>query len=158
MNTLSQTTTVRISRHFDVAAQDVFDAWLNPKTAGQWLFATPTGQMVRVEIDARVGGSFVFVDRRDGEDIEHVGEYLKLDRPYRLEFSFSVPKYSKERTKVVIDIVATQSGCELSLTHEGVWLDYASRTQEGWKKILLGLAETLSSTPGFAIREFSYPD
>jgi hypothetical protein len=28
-------------------------------------------QMVRVEIDARVGGQFVIVERRDGEDVEH---------------------------------------------------------------------------------------
>jgi uncharacterized protein YndB with AHSA1/START domain len=57
----------------------VFDAWVDPNTAAQWLIAAPGGTMVRVEIDAHAGSSFRFVDRREGEDIEQVGEYLEID-------------------------------------------------------------------------------
>jgi uncharacterized protein YndB with AHSA1/START domain len=99
--------------------------------------------MVRGEIDARVGGKFVFVDRRDGEDIEHVGEYLEIDRPRLLVFTFAVPKFSTQRTTVSIDIVPDGAGCALTLTHEGVLPDYASRTEHGWGKILDGLAGAL---------------
>lgn len=99
--------------------------------------------MVRVEIDARVGGSFVFVDRRDDEDIEHVGRYLEIDRPRRLVFTFAVPKFSAQSTRVTIDIVALEAGCALPLTHEGVLPDYATRTQAGWTGILDKLAEIL---------------
>lgn len=75
--------TVRVARRFNASAERVFDAWLAPKIAGEWLFATATGRMVRVEIDARVGGRFVFVDRRNGEDVEHLGEYLIGEHPHR---------------------------------------------------------------------------
>jgi uncharacterized protein YndB with AHSA1/START domain len=135
---------VRVSHRFNASAERVFDAWLDPKRAGQWLFATPTGEMIRVEIDARVGGSFRFVDRRDGEDVEHVGTYLELDRPRRLVFEFGVPKFWAERTRVSVEIVPLGAGCELTLTHEGVLLDYASRTQAGWTTILAGLAVALT--------------
>jgi uncharacterized protein YndB with AHSA1/START domain len=137
--------TVRIARRFGASPERAFDAWLAPKTAGEWLFATATGKMVRVEIDARVGGRFVFVDRRDGEDVEHVGEYLMVDRPHRLVFTFSVPKFSSETTRVSIEVMPTDAGCELTLTHEGVLPEYANRTAEGWTTILEGLGNALSA-------------
>jgi uncharacterized protein YndB with AHSA1/START domain len=135
--------TLRITRRFAAWPERVFDAWLDPATAGKWLFTNATGRMVRVEIDPRVGGRFVFVDRRDGEDIEHIGEYLEIDRPRRLVFTFAVPKFSTQMTRVSIDIVSLESGCELTLTHEGVLPDWASRTEQGWTGILEGLASAL---------------
>jgi uncharacterized protein YndB with AHSA1/START domain len=133
----------RVTHHFNASPERVFDAWLDPKTAGKWLFATPTGQMVRVEIDARVGGSFVIVDRRNGEDVEHTGEYLEIDRPRRLVFTFGVPKYSPLFTKVTIEIEAAASGCDLTLTNEDVPVEYLSSNEKGWTGILVGLAESL---------------
>jgi uncharacterized protein YndB with AHSA1/START domain len=136
--------TVHVVRHFDFAAERVFDAWLDPKRAGRWLFATPTGRMVHVEIDARVGGSFVFVDHRNGEDVEHRGEYLELDRPKRLVFKFVVPKYSPLYSSVAIDIVLAAGGCNLTLVHDGVLPEYQDQTQSGWAAILESLAANLA--------------
>ena len=136
--------TVRVVRQFSAPAQRVFDAWLDPKTAGTWLFATPTGTMTRVEIDARVGGRFSIV-RRDGEEIEHVGEYLEIDRPRRLVFTFGVPRFSPEMTRVVIEIVPSGPGCELRLTQENVLPDYAERSVQGWTMILENLERSLAA-------------
>jgi uncharacterized protein YndB with AHSA1/START domain len=133
--------TVRVTRRFDASPERVFDAWLDPARAARFLFATPTGQMVRAEIDARVGGKFLFVDRRDGVDAEHFGEYLEIDRPRRLVFSFAVPNYPP--TRVIVEIVARGSGCELTLTHEGVLPEFVSRTEAGWGMILEGLGRAL---------------
>ena len=134
---------VEVRRRFDASAERVFDAWLDTTRAARFLFATPTGVMVRSEIDARVGGRFCFVDRRDGVDVEHVGTYLEIDRPHRLVFEFGVPQFSAELTRVSIDIVALGTGCELTLTHEGVLPDYVDRTRQGWTGILDGLAGAL---------------
>ena len=143
MSTTPRPATVRVTRRFDASAERVYDAWLDADRARRWLFATPTGEMVRAEIDARVGGAFVFVDRRDGVDVAHVGEYLELDRPRRIVFDFAVPQFSAERTRVTVDIVPLAPGCELTLTHEGVLPDYAARTAEGWAGILARLAASL---------------
>ena len=135
---------VRVTHRFKASAERVFDAWLDPERARKFLFATPTGTMVRAEIDPKPGGSFCFVDRRDGEDVEHVGKYETIERPRRLVFTFAVPKFSAESTRVTIDIVPSGTGCELTLTHEGVLPDYVTRTESGWTKILAELEATLS--------------
>ncbi len=128
-----------ITRRFDFSIERVFDAWLDPAKASKFLFATPTGQMIRVDIDARVGGSFN-ITRRDGEDVEHVGTYLEIDRPRRLVFTFGVPKFSDQITRVTIDLKPVPTGCELTLTQEEVPAEWLDRTHEGWGKILDGLS------------------
>jgi len=135
---------LRLTRHFDASPERVFDAWLDPATAGRWLFATPTGQMTCVQIDARVGGKFCLIRRDDG-DVEHIGEYLEIDRPRRLVFSFKVPKYSAETTIVSIDIVPEGGGCKVSLTHQGVLPEWTDRTRQGWSMILDNLDKRLQS-------------
>lgn len=136
---------ITVSRHFKAAPERVFDAWLDPATAGRWLFATPAGKVVQVEIDGRTGGAFTIVDRRDGEDVAHVGNYLEVERPRRLVFSFGVPKYSKEQAVVAIDIRPSEVGSELTLTQEmdPSLAEYRSRTEEGWATILQGLAKAV---------------
>jgi uncharacterized protein YndB with AHSA1/START domain len=143
MNPPPQKAIVQVTRKFSASAERVFDAWLDPNTAGKWLFATPTGKMVKVKIDARVGGSYLIVEQSDGTDVEHTGEYLEIDRPRRLVFTLKVPRYSQEGTKLTIEIRALDSGCELTLTHEGVLPDYIASTTSGWNMILDQLAATL---------------
>lgn len=65
-----QLISARVTRQFSSSPQRVFDAWLDSKTAGKWLFATTRGHIVCVEIDARAGGWFYIVERRDGENVE----------------------------------------------------------------------------------------
>jgi uncharacterized protein YndB with AHSA1/START domain len=132
-----------ITRRFDFPMERVFDAWLDPAKARQFLFATPTGQMVRVDIDARVGGAFT-ITRRDGDDVEHVGSYLEIDRPRRLVFTFGVPKFSLAMTRVTIDLKPIPTGCELTLTHEGVLPEWLESGRKGWGMILDGLATHLT--------------
>jgi uncharacterized protein YndB with AHSA1/START domain/predicted SnoaL-like aldol condensation-catalyzing enzyme len=138
---------VRVTHRFSASPERVFDAFLDPAKAGKFMFATPTGQMVKVEIDARVGGKFAFVDRRDGEDVAHVGEYLVIDRPRRLVFTLAVEKYSQEIDQVEISIVPHGRGCDLTLTHgmSAAWKDRKGDIERGWSDILDGLAAELSN-------------
>ncbi|WP_375754784.1 SRPBCC domain-containing protein [Corallococcus exercitus] len=131
--------TLSVTHRFKASAERVFDAWLDPAKARHWLFVTKTDTpLVRSEVDARVGGTYTFTDSRDGEEVEHVGEYLELDRPRRLVFTLAVPRYSQDYDRVTVDIVPQGTGCELTLTHEmgpdgEQWKD---STVKGWNTLL----------------------
>ena len=146
----AKTVRVTVTHHYDVPAEQVFDAWLDARIAGQFLFATPTGQMVRAESNPRVGGRFTFTDRRpDLGDIEHIGTWLEIDRPRRLVFEFTVPRFSLQASTVTLDVAPSGpgpqgSGCDLTLTHEGVLEAYAKGTKSGWTMILGALGWALT--------------
>jgi uncharacterized protein YndB with AHSA1/START domain len=139
---------VRVARRFAHPPERVFDAWLDPATVGRWLFKTPDGEMLRVALDARVGGEFAIVAKRGETVAEHFGRYLAIERPRRLAFSFFTDRESNA-TRVTVDIAPAAGGCELTLTHvmDPQWAAYAERTRQGWTMILEGLAATLAAAP-----------
>jgi uncharacterized protein YndB with AHSA1/START domain len=140
---ISGTGLIRVSRHIPVAPERAFDAWLNPSVASRWLFATPDGEIVRCDIDPRPGGAFVITDRRGGEDVEHVGTYLEIDRPGRLAFRFGVPKYSSEESSVEVTVEAADSGADVTIETRDVPAEWREQTEQGWRELLGRLEEVL---------------
>ena len=136
--------TVQVSRRFNASPERVFEAWLDPHKARQFLFTRPGQVVVRAEIDARVGGSFLFVARRDGKDIDHIGTYLEIDRPRRLVFTLRVPAAWEDDNRVTVEIVPLELGCELTVTHEGVLPEHAERIESGWSIFLGGQAVSMT--------------
>jgi uncharacterized protein YndB with AHSA1/START domain len=94
------------------------------------------------EIDARAGGWFYIVERRDGENVEHIGEYLEIVRPRRLVLTLSVEKYSLDFERVTVLFDPHGTGCELSLTHK-TKPKSARQVSDGWIRMLEGLAAVL---------------
>lgn len=136
---------VRVRQRFSVPAERVFNAWVDPATAGKWLFATAWRPMSRVKINARAGGSFRFEDGRNGENVVQTGKYVEIERPRRLVFTLSGGTRRRSSTCVSVEIVPLEKGCELTLTHEGVPQNDASRTEGRWTGILYGLGVTLEA-------------
>jgi uncharacterized protein YndB with AHSA1/START domain len=139
--------TVRVIQRFTAPPERVFDAWLDTTMLGHFMFG-PTlrdEEIVRLALDARVGGAFSFVVRRQGQEIDHIGRYLEIDRPHRLVFTWAVAPDPDDSSRVVIEIAALETGCELTLTHEmqPKWAEFAERVQSGWSKMLAALAATL---------------
>lgn len=146
--TTDDTLVLRIVRRFDASPERVFDAWLDPAIAGCWLFATPGGEMIRTDIDARVGGGFRITERRAAGVADHHGRYLVLDRPHRMVFDFwADPADADDPARIAIDITPTAGGCELVLVQHlpARYADYAERTRRGWTTLLANLARTLDA-------------
>lgn len=133
-----------LTRHIAAAPERVFDAWLDPAQARRFLFATPEGEMTQVEIDPRVGGEAVIVERRGDVEALHRLRYEAIERPRRLVFQFRACLAGEveagEWTRVTIGIEPEGEGARLTLTHDGVWTDYEDRTRAGWTMILDNLA------------------
>lgn len=114
---------------------------------GQWLFATPDGAMQEVSIDPQVGGRFRIVEKRGEYLAEHHGQYLELDRPRRIVFTFADTYIDAEAegTRVTVDIEPVEGGCHVTLTHE-MPEQYQSMEQQvecGWAGVLAGCSKTL---------------
>lgn len=140
----------RVTHRFAASAERVFNAWLDPRQVEVWGAAAerqgPRGEMVRVCIDARVGGSFSWQVRRGGALVEHVGTYLEIERPRRLVFTWAVAGHGDETpSKVTIEITPLGTGCEVALTHEmdPKWKDFVERAAAAWSLMLRYIAEAL---------------
>jgi uncharacterized protein YndB with AHSA1/START domain len=135
---------VRVVRQQPMSIERAFDAWLDPYRIRQWMLApSPADSIVSIEINPQAGGEFRFVVRRDGEEVDHVGHYLVVERPRRLVFTWLVPRYSQVATTVALDFTATADWeCAVTLTQDGVPAEFAERTAVGWGRIIDAVARS----------------
>jgi uncharacterized protein YndB with AHSA1/START domain len=150
-------TIVRVQRAYACPAEAVYDAWITPELAQQFLFAAPGGSIAKCEITPGVNGRFTIVDRRPVEsdvataiEVEHSGRFLQLDRPRRIAFTFLLPQFQSNETTVILDIEPQGDGCELTLRHDlGPAEDTAElieRAEAGWTRMLTALEKALQSS------------
>jgi uncharacterized protein YndB with AHSA1/START domain len=136
---------VKVTQIFDATPELVFDAWLDAAVIERWMFG-PTvreEEIVHLELDPRVGGRFSFLVKRQGEEIDHIGQYLEIDSPRRLVFTWGIA--GSDSSSVAVEIAGDDHGSELILTHflHPDWADYVERTRAGWTFMLAKLAEAL---------------
>jgi uncharacterized protein YndB with AHSA1/START domain len=138
-----------VMHRFDVSPARVFDACIDPAWVGCWMFGPNVRdeQIVRLTLDARVGGQFSFVVNRQGAEIEHVGEYLEIDRPRLLVFTWATRENPSDRSRVVIEISPRDAGgCEVKLTHMmgAQWSSFVDKAAASWSKMLDALERALA--------------
>jgi uncharacterized protein YndB with AHSA1/START domain len=79
-----------MERVFDAPRELVWDVITNPERIGRWWGRHHTETIVE-EQDVRVGGRWRYVSRAsDREDVPFQGEFLELDPPARLVYTFTV--------------------------------------------------------------------
>lgn len=145
---MEETVVARVEQQFDKPASQVFDAWLQPEAVRQWLKAALhsmglPGDVRRIEIEARVGGRFIWSDMRATGEAVHWGNYLEIERPQRLVFSWftSAEDETQNASVVTLTLAENASGCIATLSHRmpATYAEYIPQTEMGWGAMLAQL-------------------
>ena len=133
-----------LRRILPATPQEVFDAWTDPESLGEWLCP---GAMVLAEVrlDVRVGGQFSFVMKGANGDLLHTGEYREIQSPRKLVFTWrSAGTYGKD-TLVTVEFHPHEGETELVLTHEWLPDETAAESHtQGWRSVVDKLHTYLS--------------
>jgi len=65
-----------------------------------------------------VGGTWEIVDQRGGQDYRTIGEYLEIDPPKKLVFTFKMPQFSESDDTIRVELKELQQGCEMAFSQE----------------------------------------
>lgn len=132
---------VRVERLLSAPIEAVFAAWTDAGSMAEWL--SPVGH-AEVETDLRVSGRFRVVMAGGDTRIEHTGQYLEIDPPRRLCFTWISPYTGTEPSVVTVDLSPEGDGTRLVLVHERLPEDQVASHTGGWGSILDRLADTLA--------------
>jgi uncharacterized protein YndB with AHSA1/START domain len=144
---MSQPVHAIVLHRFGVSAERIFDACLDPAWVGRWMFGPNVRdeQVVRLALEPRVGGKFSFVVNRNGTEVDHVGEYLEIERPRLLAFTWATRDTLADMSRVIIEITPRDEGCEVKLTHVmgARWSEFVDRAAGAWSKMLDALERVI---------------
>lgn len=135
---------VTVARDLSAPAERVFDAWLAARDVSRFFIAAPDGEMIRCEIDARIGGEGYLVERRTSGDVGHRLRFEQIDQPRHLAFLFTGDRVSEVPwTRVTVAIEPKASGCTLTLTHTmgSDRVAHEAQVRRSWAMVLDRLAK-----------------
>ena len=131
-----------VRRTIPISRERVFDAWLDPTRLARFMRPGSTARAT-AEVDARVGGRFriVMYHPNAKTGTEHTGEYLLIDRPSRLSFTWRSVNTDDRATTVTIDFHDRDGATEVVLTHTQLPPAAVEDHRKGWSDILANAGE-----------------
>lgn len=138
---------------FSVLPERVFEAFLDTKMIGRFMFGPEIREeeIISLQNEPRVGGSFNYVVRRQDKTFTHTGEYIEIERPHRLVFTWSVKEDPANiQSRINIEILPIIDGCELTLLHEMPHGQegFVEKSKVAWGKMIDKLTEILDQDEG----------
>jgi uncharacterized protein YndB with AHSA1/START domain len=117
MNAALAPATVVVRRTIAASAEELFDAWLDPTALSVWMRPNAI-RTTWAKLDARVGGRYEISMQSDTTEFPHSGEYLVIDRPRRLVFTWLSRGTEGKETLVTVDFLPVDQRTEVVVTHE----------------------------------------
>jgi len=145
----TQQLSVLVTRVIPAPRDKVFAAWIDADTRRKWWFTNTDGTPAHCELDPRVGGRYLIRQIGGAEktipDVpanyawEMTGEFLEIDRPNRIVFTWNVnhPNAKMTDERVTVEFADANEGTQVSITHVGMTTEQMrDGTEEGWTQIL----------------------
>lgn len=112
----------------------VFDEWLDPDSLMDWMCPRPV-RCVEISVEARVGGIFRFDVDELGVPVLVSGQYLAVERPRLLRFTWSVSKWSDPTTVSIVEVTFEPVGDDetlMAIEHSLLPSEALDDHQHGW--------------------------
>jgi uncharacterized protein YndB with AHSA1/START domain len=139
-------TVVRVTRTLKASPEQVFDAWTDADRLQQWLCPDP-GFVAEATCDPVVGGRYRIVKILDSGADEVTGEYLVVDPPHRLVFTWAADTTLNRTTQVTVTLRPDGDATEMTILHERLPTQpIHDGAQRAWSSICDRLATLLSGT------------
>ncbi|MBB2771032.1 MULTISPECIES: SRPBCC family protein [Mycolicibacterium] len=142
---MTEAPTVRVQRLMPAPPDEVFDEWLDPESLKEWMCPHPT-RVVDVQLDARVGGIVRFDVDHVGEQVLITGQFLEIDRPQLLRFTWSNSNWADPTIVSVVEVTFAPAGDDetlMSIEHTQLPPTEFQNFHSGWTLTFDQLAATI---------------
>jgi len=126
----------------------VFDEWTDATRLAEWMCPRPA-RCLNVEADPRVGGTVRFDVEEAGRTFRVSGNYLTLERPHRVAFTWSCSTWPDPTIQSVVTVTIEPDGAEASIMtieHELLPPALVQQHARGWALITTQLESRLRPT------------
>ncbi|MFI6597342.1 SRPBCC domain-containing protein [Nonomuraea sp. NPDC050536] len=139
---------VHVTRVLNASAEEAFDAWTNPDRMSQWLFPG-SGTVAEASADPVVGGRFRIAKLFPTGVDEVTGEYLVVEPPTRLVFTWQSPGSTGARpTRVTVTLTPDGDTTQMTILHERLPAPrFRAGAEAAWSDILSKLQAHLAAHP-----------
>ncbi|MGC5166400.1 SRPBCC family protein [Luteimicrobium sp. DT211] len=126
---------VVVEHRFDAPLDVVWRAWTDPERVSRWWGSDPGGVVTSAELDVHVGGRFE-ISFRDpgGEGHTSRGEYLRVEEPSLLDFTWSWESEPGTRSRVTVELVGDGDATAMRFVHGELVGVSAHDYAPGWRR------------------------
>lgn len=119
--------------------EEVFDAWLDEAALRAFICPAP-GSAADVAIDPRVGGTYRFLMSLPDRELLVTGEYIALDRPDRIAFTWRCSDTGDLESIVAVTFEPQRGQTRIRITHSMLPTTLVRQHLDGWTLVARQLA------------------
>ena len=131
---MTEAATVRVQRVMPAVPDVVFDQWLDPESLEEWMCPRPV-RVLDVAVEPRIGGTVRFDIDDSGTRVLITGQFLTIDRPNVLRFTWSNSNWPDPTVASVVNVSFEPVGNDetlMSIEHSLLPPEEFESFDDGW--------------------------